>query len=102
MYSKLLHKLTYRFHRLGFYFCSVKYGYEDNCLNQNKVKCFIKILIDKFKIFNYKYGYYEYLEIPIWKQNKISDIISEIKESKDVEKQENLFKKLVDLLEEDD
>lgn len=44
----------------------------------------------------------EYLEIPIWKQNKISDIISEIKESKDVEKQENLFKKLVDLLEEDD
>lgn len=44
----------------------------------------------------------EYLEIPIWKQNKISDIISEIKESKDVEKQENLFKKLVDLLEDDD
>lgn len=44
----------------------------------------------------------EYLEIPIWKQNKISDIIGEIKESKDVEKQENLFKKLVDLLEEDD
>ena len=44
----------------------------------------------------------DYLEIPIWKQNKISDIISEIKESKDVEKQENLFKKLVDLLEEDD
>ena len=65
MYSKLLHKLTYRFHRLGFYFCSVKYGYEDNCLNQNKIKCFIKVLIDKFKIFNYKYGYYEYLEIPI-------------------------------------
>ena len=31
----------------------------------------------------------EYLEIPIWKQNKISEIISEIKESKDVEKQEN-------------
>ena len=44
----------------------------------------------------------EYLEIPIWKQNKILDIISEIKESKDVEKQENLFKKLVDLLEDDD
>ena len=44
----------------------------------------------------------EYLEIPIWKQNKISDIISEIKESKDVEKQENLFKKIVDLLEDDD
>lgn len=44
----------------------------------------------------------EYLEIPIWKQNKISEIISEIKESKDVEKQENLFKKLVDLLEDDD
>ena len=44
----------------------------------------------------------EYLEIPIWKQNKISDIIGEIKESKDVKKQENLFKKLVDLLEEDD
>ena len=44
----------------------------------------------------------EYLEIPIWKQNKISDIISEIKESKDVEKQENLFKKTVDLLEDDD
>ena len=44
----------------------------------------------------------EYLEIPIWKQNKIADIISEIKNSKDLEKQENLFEKLVDLLENDD
>lgn len=65
MYSKLLHKLTYRFHRLGFYLCSVKYDYQDNCLNKNRIKCFINALIDKFKIFNYKYGYYEYLEIPI-------------------------------------
>jgi len=65
MYSKLLHKLTYRFHRLGFYLCSVKYGYEDGCLKQNKFKCLLSNLIDKFKIFNYKYGYYEYLEIPI-------------------------------------
>ncbi len=44
----------------------------------------------------------EYLEIPIWKQNKIADIISEIKNSKELEKQEKLFEKLVDLLEEDD
>ena len=65
MYSNLLHKITYRFHRIGFYLCAVKYSYQDNFLNQNRLKCFISSLIDNLKIFNYKYGYYEYLEIPI-------------------------------------
>lgn len=44
----------------------------------------------------------EYLEIPIWKQNKISDIISEIKKSNDLEKQEKLFDTVIELLENDD
>lgn len=44
----------------------------------------------------------EYLEIPIWKQNKINDIIIAIKESNNVEKQEELFGNLVNLLEEDE
>lgn len=44
----------------------------------------------------------EYLEIPIWKQNKISDIISEIKKSNDLEEQEKLFDTVIELLENDD
>lgn len=44
----------------------------------------------------------EYLEIPIWKQNKISDIISEIKKSNDLEEQEKLFDTVIELLENND
>lgn len=65
MQNRLIHKLAYKFHRIGFYICSVRYYFQDNCHKQNKVKCFMKALIKNLKIFNYKYGYYEYLEIPI-------------------------------------
>lgn len=65
MQNTLIHKLAYKFHRIGFYICSVRYYYEDNCNKKNKVKCFLKAVIKNLKIFNYKNGYYEYLEIPI-------------------------------------
>lgn len=65
MQNSLIHKIAYKFHRIGFYICSVKYYYQDNCNIQNKVKCFVKAVINSLKIFNYKHGYYEYLEIPI-------------------------------------
>ena len=65
MLNNLIYKLSYKFHRIGFYICSIEYYYQDNCENQNSFKCFIKALINNLRIFNYKYGYYEYLEIPI-------------------------------------
>lgn len=65
MKSKLFHNVTYKFHRLGFYMYSVKYYYEDNHQQQNNVICLLKAIITNLKLFNYKYGYYEYLEIPI-------------------------------------
>ena len=65
MQNRLFDKLKRKFHRLGFYICSVKYYYQDNSIEQNKIICLIKSLIISLKIFNYKYGYYEYLEIPI-------------------------------------
>lgn len=57
--------LIYKFHRIGFYIRSIKYYYQDNLEKQNRIKCFIKAVFINLKIFNYKYGYYEYLEIPI-------------------------------------
>ena len=65
MISDLFTRIAYKFNRLGFYFYSVKYYYQDNSGSQNKIKCLFKGIIDNLKIFNYKYGYYEYLEIPI-------------------------------------
>lgn len=65
MQNNLIYKLSYKFHRIGFYICSIKYYYQDNYKKQNRIKCFIKATITNLKIFNYKYGYYEYLEIPI-------------------------------------
>ena len=65
MRNYLINKLTYKFHRISFYICGVKYYYQDNCHKENKIICFFKALIDNLKIFNYKNGYYEYLEIPI-------------------------------------
>ena len=65
MNNYLLYKLTYKFHRIGFYFYSIKFYYQDNVKNENWFKCFFKAVVKNFKIFNYKYGYYEYLEIPI-------------------------------------
>lgn len=65
MKNNLIYKLSHKFHQFGFYIYSVKYYYQDNCKKQNGIKCFIKAIINNLKIFNYKYGYYEYLEIPI-------------------------------------
>lgn len=61
----LLHKIAYRFHRIGFYFYSVKYFYQDHKKKQNIIVCLANSLIKPLKIFNYKNSYYEYLEIPI-------------------------------------
>ena len=60
-----LHNLIYKFHRIGFYIRSVQYYYQDNYKKQNKILCLFRGLFRGLKIFNYKYGYYEYLEIPI-------------------------------------
>lgn len=60
-----IHKIVYKFHRLGFYAYSVKYYYQDNKSKMNKIKCLFKAIFRNLKIFNYKNGYYEYLEIPI-------------------------------------
>ena len=65
MQNNLIYKLSYKLHRISFYICSVKYYYQDNRKKQNIIKCFFKGVINSLKIFNYKYGYYEYLEIPI-------------------------------------
>ena len=60
-----IHKIVYKCHRLGFYIRSVEYYYQDNHLKMNKLKCLLKAIFTNLKIFNYRYGYYEYLEIPI-------------------------------------
>lgn len=65
MKNSITHILTYKFHRIGFYLCSIRYYYEDNHKKENSIICFFKAIIKNLKIFNYKYGYYEYLEIPI-------------------------------------
>lgn len=57
--------LKYRFHRIGFYFYSVKYYYQDNYKKQGIIRCFFRAIFRNLKIFNYKNGFYEYLEIPI-------------------------------------
>ena len=64
MRNWFIHILTYKFHRLGFYMYFVKYYYQDH-RNENRVKSFIKGLFIGLRMFNYKNGYYEYLEIPI-------------------------------------
>ena len=65
MKNYLLYKISYKFHRISFYFCGVKYYYDDNSNSKNKFICLIEAIFKNLKIFNYKYGYYEYLEIPI-------------------------------------
>ena len=65
MKNSLIYKLSHKFHQFGFYMYSVKYYYIDNCKKQNKIKCLFNALTKSFKIFNYKHGYYEYLEIPL-------------------------------------
>lgn len=65
MKSNILYKISHQFHRVGFYLYFVKFYYEDNNDSENKVKCFIKSVVNGFKLFNSNSGYYEYLEIPI-------------------------------------
>ena len=65
MQNSFIHNLIYKFHRLGFCFYSVKYYFLDHYKDENIVKCLFKSIFRSFKLFNYKYGYYEYLEIPI-------------------------------------
>lgn len=73
MKNYIIYKLTYTFHRLGFYYLSIKFYVQDNYDKTNNflkniynfLKILFKAIIKKAKIFNYKNGYYEYLEIPI-------------------------------------
>ena len=55
----ILNYIKYKFHRLGFYFYSVKYSCQDKSMN------LFKAIVCNLKIFSNRYGYYEYLEIPI-------------------------------------
>ena len=63
MESRVINTLTYKMHRIGFYFYYFKYYYKDN--KKTKKLCIIKGIIDGLKLFNSKYQYFEYLEIPI-------------------------------------
>ena len=54
----LFNYVKYRLHKLGFYFYSVKYSYEDK-------KGLFYSVISSLKLFFRKSGYYEYIEIPI-------------------------------------
>lgn len=65
MISSLFSRLSYKFHRISFYICSVRYYYQDNHKRKLDVNCFVRAIVKNIKIFNYKNGYYEYLEIPI-------------------------------------
>ena len=68
MKNYIIYQITYTLHRLGFYYLSVKFYLKDNLKNKNifkKIKTIFIALIKQTKIFNYKNGYYEYLEIPI-------------------------------------
>ena len=68
MKNYIIHNLVYTFHRLGFYYLSVKFYLKDNLKNKNifsKIGILFKAIFRQAKIFNYKNGYYEYLEIPI-------------------------------------
>lgn len=65
MQNSIIYKLSYKFHRLGFYLCSIIFHYQDNYKTKGKIRSIFKGVIDNLKIFNYKHGYYEYLEIPI-------------------------------------
>lgn len=43
----------------------------------------------------------EYLGVPIWKKNKIDELINEIKEITNEEEEEEKFEELINLLEDD-
>lgn len=62
---KISKNLKYRFHKIGFYVYAVKYNYYDYRKKSNRLLSFVKSLFYSAKIFSSKYGYYEYLEIPI-------------------------------------
>ena len=65
MKNMFIHKIKYRFHRIGFYLRAVKFYIQDNKQNENIIKCIFKAIFSNLRLFNYKLGYYEYLEIPI-------------------------------------
>ena len=62
MINRITHILTYKLHRIGFYYYYVKYYHQDN---KNEHFHLIKGLISGLKLFQRKSGYLEYLEIPI-------------------------------------
>ena len=60
----MYNNFIYKHHKLGFYFYSVKYYYENNRKN-SKIKALYNAIKHCRKIFNDKELWYEYLEIPI-------------------------------------
>ena len=65
MKNKLFYNLSHKFHRIGFYFKSVFIYIKDERKEKNKIHRFFKAFLINLKLFNYKNGYYEYLEIPL-------------------------------------
>lgn len=65
MENYFINKCKHRFHRIGFYLCAVKYYIQNNYKKEFIVICLLKAIFINLKLFNYKYGFYEYLEIPI-------------------------------------
>lgn len=63
--AMILNYIKYRLHRFGFYLYSIKYSYQDRDKGSNGIRVLIKAIITNLKIFYSKFGYYEYLEIPI-------------------------------------
>lgn len=73
MKNYFLHKIVYSLHRVGFCYYSIKYYIEDNYSHGrnlminfiNYIVILFKAILFGLKIFNYNFGHYEYLEIPI-------------------------------------
>lgn len=65
MKNQFFYILSHKLHRLGFYIHSINFYLNDDRKEKNIIIRFFKAIFTNLKIFNYKYGYYEYLEIPI-------------------------------------
>ncbi len=88
MIKHFIRKVCHKLHKLCYYLLGVLFYYKNHSNNSNKITCLIRSLFDNLRIFNYKYGYYEYLEIPITtkctlKCEKCANLIPYYKNPKD-------------------
>lgn len=65
MKNQFFYNLSHKFHKFGFYLRAVGIYIKDDRKEKNKIVRFLNAFVVNLRIFNYKYGYYEYLEIPI-------------------------------------